>query len=61
MEEEGERRSAEEEAMVGRVVHTAGGWIKQKRRRTIRTEMDLVKAKRKCIKRNESAVGLTIT
>lgn len=45
MEEEGERRSAEEEAMVGRVVHTAGEWIKQKRRRKIRTEMDLMKVK----------------
>ncbi len=46
MEEEGER-GAEEEAMVGRVVHTAERWMEQKKRRKIRTEMDLMNVKRK--------------
>lgn len=46
VEEEGER-GAEEEAMVGRVVHTAERWIEQKRRGKIRTEMDLMNMKRK--------------
>lgn len=33
--------------MVGRVVHTAERWIKQKRGKNIRTEMDLMKVRRK--------------
>lgn len=49
VEEEGER-CAEEEAIMGGVVHTAGRWIEQKRRRQIRTEMDRMKVKRKSVK-----------
>lgn len=52
VEKEGER-GAEEEAMVERVVHTAGRWIEQKRKRKIRTEMELMKEKMKRYLANE--------